>query len=215
MTQRLNAIGYLRVSTTEQTNSGAGLSAQRSAIEREASHRDWDVTFVEETGSGGSLTGRPGLLMALERLEISDASVLVVAKLDLLSRSFLDSANLMQRAQRHGRNLIALDLGIDLSTPAGEFMASVMASAAQWERRIMGQRTREALAVKRAAGVRLGRPPEIPMAVRTRIAAERLAGRTHAEIARGLDADRIPTARGGQVWRRSTVKRIADDAGTC
>ena len=58
--------------------------------------------------------------------------------------------------------MVALDLGIDMSTPAGEFLASVMASAAQWERRIIGVRTREALAAKRAAGVRLGRPPRIP-----------------------------------------------------
>lgn len=64
--------------------------------------------------------------------------------------------SLMGRAQSEGWNLVALDLGIDLSTPGGEFLASVMASAAQWERRIIGQRTKEALAVKRAQGVRLG-----------------------------------------------------------
>jgi hypothetical protein len=53
-------------------------------------------------------------------------------------------------SQHPGWNLVALDLGVDLSTPSGEFLASVMASAAQWERRIIGQRTKEALAVKKA-----------------------------------------------------------------
>lgn len=208
MTERQNAIGYLRVSTSDQSTSGAGLAAQRSAIEREAAHRDWDVQFVEETGSGRSLTGRPGLLTALDDLEHGNANVLVVAKLDRLSRSLLDFANLMQRAQRHNWNLIALDLGIDLSTPAGEFMASVMASAAQWERRIIGQRTREALAAKRAAGVRLGRPPEIPQSVREFIVSERASGLGYTAIARVLDTQAIPTARGGATWRPSTIRRI-------
>jgi DNA invertase Pin-like site-specific DNA recombinase len=53
--------------------------------------------------------------------------------------------------------VVALDLGVDLSTPAGEFLANVMASAAQWERRIIGQRTKDALAEKRAQGIRIGR----------------------------------------------------------
>jgi Resolvase, N terminal domain len=81
-----------------------------------------------------------------------------VAKLDRLSRSLRDFAELMSRAQAQRWNLVALDLGIDLSTASGEFMANVMASAAPWERRIIGQRTKDALAVQRSQGVRLGRP---------------------------------------------------------
>jgi len=89
----------------------------------------------------------------------------MVSKLDRLSRSLLDFAGLMHRAQVGGWNVVALDLGIDLATPAGEFMASVMASAAQWERRIIGQRTRDALAVRKAEGHRLGRPSSLPREV--------------------------------------------------
>lgn len=64
----------------------------------------------------------------------------------------------MERAQKKGWNLVACDLGIDLSTPAGEFKANVMGSAAQWERKLIGQRTKDALAAMRAQGVKLGRP---------------------------------------------------------
>jgi hypothetical protein len=60
---------------------------------------------------------------------------------DWLSRSLANFAGLMAQAQREWWHLIALDLGIDLSTPAGEFMANVMSWAAQWERRITGQHT--------------------------------------------------------------------------
>jgi DNA invertase Pin-like site-specific DNA recombinase len=55
-----------------------------------------------------------------------------VAKLDRLSRSLIDFAGLLEQARREYWNLVALDVGVDLPTPSGEFLASVMASAAQW-----------------------------------------------------------------------------------
>jgi DNA invertase Pin-like site-specific DNA recombinase len=197
------------VSTTEQADSGAGLAAQQASIEREAAHRGWDLApILTETGSGKSLSGRPALASALEALGAGEAQVLVVSKLDRLSRSLLDFAGLMGRAQSEGWNLVALDLGIDLSTPGGEFLASVMASAAQWERRIIGQRTKEALAVKRAQGVRLGRPPSIPPKVRQRVMAERADGRTYKGIAETLNAEGVPTSRGGVCWYPATVRQV-------
>jgi DNA invertase Pin-like site-specific DNA recombinase len=185
------------------------LAAQQAAIEREAAHRGWDLApILTETGSGRSLAGRPALAGALETLGSGEAQVLVVSKLDRLSRSLLDFAGLMGRAQSEGWNLVALDLGIDLSTPGGEFLASVMASAAQWERRIIGQRTMEALAVKKAQGVRLGRPRSIPEAIRERIVRERQSGRTLKAIADALNADGVPTARGGVRWYPATVRTV-------
>src|SRR5450631_3492936 len=191
----IRAVGYRRVSTIEQADSGAGLAAQQTIIEAEASRRGWVLVEVhtDEGASGKSLVGRVALEAAITAVESGRADVLVVAKLDRLSRSLLDFANLMARAQTKGWILVALDLGIDLSTPAGEFLASVMASAAQWERRIIGQRTKEALAAKKAAGVQLGRPRSVPEAVIDRIRVERAAGATLQRIADGLSADRTPT----------------------
>src|SRR5215213_6077825 len=172
------AVAYLRVSTDEQAESGAGLDAQRAAIEAEATRRGWTITewHVDAGVSGKSLNGRPALADALDAVRGRRAAALVVAKLDRLSRSLLDFAGLMADAQREKWNLVALDLGIDLSTPAGEFMASVMASAAQWERRIIGQRTKDALAARKAAGVRLGRPRLLDDATVTRIVSAHTAG---------------------------------------
>ena len=203
-------VAYLRVSTGEQAESGAGLAAQRSAIEHEVERRGWRLveTYVEPAASGKSLKGRPQLAAALEAVESGAAAGLVVAKLDRLSRSLLDFAALMERAQRHGWNLIALDLGIDLSTPAGEFLASVMASAAQWERRIISQRTKDALAAKRAQGVRLGRKSSVSHETMLRIAREREDGRTIAAIAEGLTADGILTPGGKSDWQTSTIRGV-------
>ncbi len=198
------------MSTDEQADSGAGLAAQRTAIEAEAARRGWNLVAVEvDAGaSGKSLAGRPALARALTGVTSGFGDVLLVAKLDRLSRSLLDFAGLMAQSQSEGWSLVALDLGVDTSTPAGEFMASVMASAAQWERRIIGQRTRDALAVKRQQGVRLGRPPAIPGHVTAAIRAARNEGLTLRAIADRLTDQGIPTATGASRWSASTVQRV-------
>lgn len=203
----MKIIGYVRVSTDEQVDSGAGLAVQRTAIEAEAARRGWELNAIHEDAgaSGKSLNGRPGLTAALAAIEAGEASGLVVAKLDRLSRSLLDFAGLMERSQRKGWALVALDLGVDTSTPSGEMMASVLAIFAQFERRLIGQRTRDALAVKKAQGVQLGRPRTMPDSVRKRIRQEREQGRSLAAIAAGLNADSIATAQGGSRWYPSTV----------
>ncbi len=208
------AIAYLRVSTAEQADSGAGLAAQRASVEAEAQRRGWVLTevFVDAAASGKALTGREALARALDAVTNGQAEVLVVAKLDRLPRSLLDFAEIMRWAQSEGWNLVALDLGIDLSTPAGEFLASVMASAAQWERRIIGQRTKEALAARKASGVRLGRPRLVPDDVAQQVVAERAAGRTLAAIADGLMVDNVPTVQGGVRWYPATVRKVLASA---
>ena len=203
----MRAIGYVRVSTNEQGVSGAGLEAQRSAIIAECERRGWHlIDIVEDVGSGKDLR-RPGVRAALEALEAGSASALVVAKLDRLSRSMLDFARVMAAAQKQSWALVALDVAVDTTTPAGEAMANVMATFAQFERRLIGQRTREALAVKRAEGVRLGRPPEIPAAVADRIRRARDEGQTLRQIAEVLNDQKVATARGGR-WQPSTVARV-------
>jgi DNA invertase Pin-like site-specific DNA recombinase len=156
----MNVVGYVRVSTAEQADSGAGLEAQRAAVSVEATRRGWDLVHVyEDPGvSGKSVSGRPGLREALEAVEQGEAEALVVSKLDRLSRSLLDFSTLMERSRRKGWAIVALDLALDTSTPSGELMASVLATFSQYERRLIGARTRDALAVKRAQGVVLGRP---------------------------------------------------------
>jgi DNA invertase Pin-like site-specific DNA recombinase len=141
-------------------------------------------------------------------LDQGRADTLVVAKLDRLTRSVRDAAELLERASRQGWALVALDIGVDTTTPSGEAMANVMAVFAQLERRLIGQRTREALAVKRMDGVRLGRPPEVPRAIVERILSARRAGNGWSAIGRDLDADRIPTAQGGKRWYPGTVRAV-------
>lgn len=190
-----------------QVESGAGLDAQETALRTEAARHGWQLEIVTDAGLSGATLKRPALTDALARLDRGDADVLIAAKLDRVSRSVRDFAGLLERAQRHGWRLVLLDLG-DTSTAAGEMTANVIASAAQYERRLIGQRTREGLAAKRAAGVRLGRPPVLPAQVVARIVAAHRGRASLRAIAADLTADGVPTARGGDTWHASAVRAV-------
>jgi DNA invertase Pin-like site-specific DNA recombinase len=207
----LRLVAYLRVSTNEQACSGAGVEVQRASIATAVEQHGYElVETFEDAGWSAKDLNRPGIEAALSMLEDGTADGLIVSKLDRLSRSLLDFASLMERSRKHGWTLIVLDLGLDLSTPAGEMLANVLATFAQFERRLIGQRTRDALAVKRAEGVKLGRPRVVPDEVVERIVAERAAGATLQAIADGLTADGVPTARGGSKWWVSSVTAVLD-----
>jgi DNA invertase Pin-like site-specific DNA recombinase len=210
----MQVVGYVRVSTEEQRMSGAGLAAQRATIEAECRRRGWHlVEIIEDAGYSAKDLKRPGVQAALEALRGGGADALVVAKLDRLSRSMLDFTAIMAKATKQSWALVALDCAVDTTTPAGEAMAHVLATFAQFERRLIGQRTREALAAKRAAGVRLGRPVSLAPAVRRRIEADRKAGKTLAAIAAALNADGVATAQGGAQWWPATVRAVLRSRG--
>lgn len=211
-TGSLRVLAYVRVSTEEQGLSGGGLGAQRQAIEQDAKRRGWaDIRWIEDAGFSASTLDRPGIRRALDALSSGEADVLVVAKVDRLSRSVLDFATLMRRSEDEGWALACLDLGLDSSTPQGRMMARLLSVFAEFERELISARTRDGMAAKRAAGTlkgRIGRPIGIPDAVRARIRAMRDGGATLSAIAQALTADGIPTARGGTDWRISTVDRV-------
>jgi DNA invertase Pin-like site-specific DNA recombinase len=205
----MQVLGYVRVSTDEQAVSGAGLEAQRQAIAAECRRRGWQlVEVIEDAGWSAKDLRRPGIKAALEVLESGDAKALVVAKLDRLSRSLLDFTKVMATAQKQNWALVALDCAVDTSTPTGEAMASMVATFAQLERRLISQRTKEAMAVKKAAGARFGRPATVPQKVVRRIQRQRARGDTLRAIADSLNADKVPTAQGGAQWYAATVRGI-------
>jgi DNA invertase Pin-like site-specific DNA recombinase len=203
-------VGYIRVSTDEQSASGAGLDAQRQAIAAEAARRGWEVAAVYEYrgASAKRLAGRPGLQDALRAVETGNATALVAAKVDRLSRSVSDFCGLLERSRRKGWSLVALDIGLDTMSPSGEMMAHVVSSFGQYERRLIGQRTRDALAVRRQQGVRLGRPVGTEPRTAARIKRLNRAGRSLSAIAAALNASATPTAQGGRQWYPSTVRKV-------
>lgn len=204
-------VAYTRVSTDEQAQSGAGLAAQRTAIESVAATRGWTVLdWCEDGGvSGGKAPHqRPGLVAALDAVLSGRAERLVVHKVDRLSRKFRDAVDLMETAVDEGWPLYIADIDADLATSNGRMLARMLAVLAEDERDRISQRTRAALAEKRAQGVRLGRPSVLSAEVVGRIVQQRSAGAGFAKIADALNADSVPTAQGGARWYPATVKAV-------
>ncbi len=207
-TRRPLALGYVRVSTADQVEHGASLEAQRAALTAEAERRGWDVEIVADEGRSAKTLNRPGLTAALGRLDRGEAQFLLAVRLDRVSRSVADFAGLLDRAARKHWGLVMLSPNLDTSDPAGRFTANVLASAAQYERELIGARTREGMAQRKLEGVKMGRPRELTPEVLDRIRAQHDAGESLRKIAASLEADGVPTARGGSKWQASTIQRV-------
>lgn len=214
-------ISYIRVSTAAQGKSGLGIEAQREAVARFAATEGLTILaeFVEiETGKGAdALDRRPQLAAALAAARKAKAPV-VVAKLCRLSRDVAFISGLM--AQRV--SFIVAELGAD----ADPFMIHVYAALAEKERAMIADRTRAALAAKKAQGAILGNRTNLAEAQakgadRNRAAADAFAANvlpivrqiqasgatTGRAIAEALNARGIRTARGG-AWHDSTVRNL-------
>jgi DNA invertase Pin-like site-specific DNA recombinase len=203
-------IGYLRVSTDEQADSGAGLAAQKHALERAFEYEGWQlVEIVTDAGESGKDLNRAGLHRALTLIAAGQADGMVVAKLDRLTRSVVDFGDLLEWFDIAGATFVALDLRLDTSTPTGAMVAHVLVVVAEWERRTIGQRTKDAMAAKRAAGEATGRPslhdrPELVALVQQLQA----GGMRPSDIATELERRGIPTVRGGTRWRPSALQAV-------
>jgi DNA invertase Pin-like site-specific DNA recombinase len=217
------AIAYLRVSTHRQQRSGLGIEAQRATIARfaEAEEMTLVAEFVEaETGKGAdALDRRPQLAAALAAAKAAKCSV-IVSKLDRLSRDVAFVSGLM--AQRVP--FIVAELGRD----ADPFMLHLYAALAEKERNLISERTKAALAARKAAGAKLGNPRnmhaaaargrEVAMASADEFAASMLpvlnairsAGADTLEaISCALNQRGIRSARGGRWYASSVAKLLA------
>ena len=216
-----SAVAYYRVSTRQQQRSGLGIEAQRATIARfaEAEKLTIIAEYVEaETGKGAdALDRRPQLAAALAAAKSAKCCVLV-SKLDRLSRDVAFVSGLM--AQRVP--FIVAELGRD----ADPFMLHLYAALAEKERRLISERTKAALAIRKASGSKLGNPSNIreagDMGRATLMTAaddqarsllpllRMLRGEgaiTIGAITRSLNERKIPTARGSR-WHVSSVANL-------
>ncbi len=204
-------IAYLRVSTSEQADSGAGLAAQRAAIQSYADRNGLQIDhWLTDPAVSGSVhpLQREGLSKALSLLAACTAGVLLIAKSDRIARKTKDLLDVRDLAEAQGWTLSAADGSVDWASAHGRAMSTVMGAFAELERDLIRTRTREGMAAKREQGVRMGRPATLPAEVRERIASERAQGASLQAIADRLNAQQVPTARGGARWYASTVRAV-------
>lgn len=198
----MNVIGYRRVSTDAQGESGLGLEAQTAAVELYAdAHGHTIIDWYEDVASG-SKHDREGFQHALLALHSRQAQGLIVAKVDRMTRSLGQFAQIMDTSRKQGWELIALDLGVDTTTAAGKAMASLLAVFAQFERDMASERTKAAVARRRErlGGTLPGTKPSAPPQTRALIHRLRGAGMTLRQICQRLEDDGVATAQGGKWW---------------
>ncbi len=153
-------VAYCRVSTEEQASSGVSLAAQEAKLRAYCLAMDLELVCVEsDAGVSAKTLDRPALARALAALDSGAADALVVVKLDRLTRSVRDLADLLEQYFSADHGLISLGESVDTRTAAGRLVLNVMTSVAQWEREAIGERTSSALQHMKAQGKRVGAVP--------------------------------------------------------
>lgn len=148
-TNKIKKIGYARVSTSDQD-----VRMQQAILEEAGCEQ-----IYTDQGVSGVKAVRPGLEMALTALTPGDA--LVIYKLDRLGRSLKDLLKLVEDLKEKNIQLISLTEQLDTTTPQGRLIFNVFASISEFERSLIGERTKAGVAAAKAAGATLGRPKAI------------------------------------------------------
>jgi len=225
----MKVLGYVRASTNEQAENGVSLKAQEQRIREYCKAQGWQlIEIVQDEGYSAKDLKRPGLRRVLEEFPQKHRRFqgIVVVKLDRLTRSVRDLVRLTDAADRHHVALVSIQEAVDTGTATGQLFRNIVTSLSEWERGVIGERTREALAYKRRNGERIGPLPYgytldgdkkhlVPEPTEGRVVArmirERKRGESLGRIADGLNADRI-TTKGGKAWYPATVKSVLETA---
>lgn len=226
------AVAVVRVSTNAQAEMGASLDAQRLAVEHYAKAMSLElIEIVEDPGVSGAvpLAQRPGGRRVLDLVDRGEVGAVIAPKLDRLFRDAADALVVTRDWDARGVALHLLDLRIDTSSPIGRVFLGLIASLAEWERKVIGERTSIALQHLAAHGVVLGADPlgrrrsderdahgrrvieEAPeeVAAVERIIELRREGLTLRGIAARLEEEGYPPTRGrGSRWSPSVIRDV-------
>lgn len=170
--------GYARVSKAEGQDTAAQVAALKAAGAE---------TIFEDAASGGRFD-RPSLQALLDT--VGQGDVVIVWKLDRLSRSLMDLLRIMDRLDRAGAGFRSLTEAIDTTTPAGRMMMQMLGSVAEFEREMIRERTRSGLTHAREQGRKLGRRRALTSDQRRKAVRWMREGQSQAEIARTFGVHR-------------------------
>jgi DNA invertase Pin-like site-specific DNA recombinase len=157
-TSTRRVVGYVRVSTGKQADTGHSLEAQRAKLDAYCALYGYELLIVEadEGASASTTDGRPGLARALELCRAGKADAVLVVKLDRLCRSLRDLGALLERARRGGWEILSVGEQLDTSSASGRLVASILGAVHQWEREAAAERTSAAMQGMRTAGLYTG-----------------------------------------------------------
>jgi site-specific DNA recombinase len=218
------AIGYVRVSTGRQANEGVSLDAQQEAIKAWCDRNGYDLVnvFQDAGQTGTKMKNRPGLQNALH--EIQKDTVLVFYSLSRLSRSMQDMLRISGMVEKSGGQLVSVTENFDTTTPSGEMVFGMLSLFAQYESKIISERTTNALRHKKAKrevysnvipfGFKAVNKKlvevEQEMKVVKRMIKQRNQGMTLRAIANQLNQQGVATRKGG-TWQANTVRKVINN----
>ena len=210
--ETVHAVGYVSVPKAGGDDA-AELERQAEAVQRLCERRGWELLHVVRDVENGHAKGmeRPGLLYALEQIAEGEASCLVVSELERLSRNAADLGRIIEWCDERDARLVAVDMRLDTGSATGRLTARTLISVGEWEGQRIADQTRKGLAAARARRGTTGRPAvEDRPALKERIVAMRTEGMTlQAHPRDRLNAEGVPTLRGGSEWRPSSVQAAA------
>lgn len=221
--QSRRAVGYVRVSTEDQAREGVSLEAQQAKIRAWCEANDYELVAIHEDAglSAKRADNRPGLQAALEQT-CQERAALVAYSISRLSRSTRDMLAIAERLQQSDADLVSLTERIDTTSAAGRMIFGVLSVLAQFERELIGERTRDAMAHKARKGEAVGRAPRgmriengrlspdpssDGLALAQRARELRAEGLTLQAIADQLDAEGFRPERGSRL-RASTIHYV-------
>ena len=156
----IKCIGYIRVSTADQAEYGFSLEAQSDKIKGYCALYDMELVEIVSDALSAKDMNRPGLTKAMSMLDRGDAESLVVIKLDRLTRSVRDLANLLDKfSPSSGLSLVSVSEHLDTKSAAGRLCLNMLISVSQWEREVISERTSAVLQHKKANGKVFGNTP--------------------------------------------------------
>jgi DNA invertase Pin-like site-specific DNA recombinase len=155
----MRAVAYVRVSTKDQAENGVSLKDQKAKIQAMCVVRGDELIDIIEDEESGKDLNRPGFQQIQRMVEAHEVDVVIICKLDRLTRSVGDLAHLLSLFDKHGVALVSLAESLDTQSAAGRLVINVMGAVAQWEREVISERTKAALAYKKSKGQRVGNIP--------------------------------------------------------
>jgi site-specific DNA recombinase len=204
----MQVVGYTRVSTSEQATDGVSLRVQAEKINAYGVVKDWNILeLVQDEGQSAKSLVRPGLQRLLSMVEAGEVDAVIIYKLDRLTRSVADLDKLMKLFERKGVALVSLQESLDATTATGRLMMNLLASVSQWEREVIGERTKDAMAQLKSEGQRYCHAVFTDTTTLTLMQQHRAAGLSYAAVAEQLNAAGVPSTLGGR-WLANAVRRI-------
>jgi site-specific DNA recombinase len=225
--QSLKAVGYCRVSTEDQAQFGVSLKSQAEKIQQYSALYGFEVTeIITDAGISAKSFNRPGVQRVLSMMKQKAVDAVIVAKLDRLTRSVRDLADIIDLSNKKGVALISVNEHIDTGSAAGRMIVNMMGVISQWEREAIGERTKTAIQYKKARGEAYssryalygyekhdGRLVPVPYEQDTISLIMSMKGSlTFAEICRALSRQGIRTRGGAVKWFSKVVRKIILDA---